>query len=69
MLVLNMIFFLLGIGTLEIKDISDDTAPIQGGKKIIIVCHKLKIEKNEKIIPEFIYYDQTKSKIYVLHKN
>merc|ERR1712012_1160495 len=49
------------IGTLEIKEISDDTAPIQGGKKIIIVCHKLKLKKNEKIIPEFCYLDETKN--------
>merc|ERR1712012_9784 len=49
------------IGSLEIKDISDNTAPMQGGKKIIIVCHKLKTEKNEKIIPEFCYLDQTKN--------
>jgi len=49
------------IGTLEIKEISDDTAPIQGGKKIIIVCHKLKLEKNEKIIPEFCYFDPTQN--------
>ena len=46
---------------MEIKEISDDTAPIQGGKKIIIVCHKLKLEKNEKIIPEFCYLDETKN--------
>jgi len=54
---------------LEIKEISDDTAPIQGGKKIIIVCHKLKLEKNEKIIPEFCYLDETKNIWFTLRSD
>ena len=50
----------LGIGTLKIKDISDNIALKHKGRKIIIVCQKLRLNKDEKIIPEFSYSDQGK---------
>ena len=47
-----------GIGTLEIKTISDKIALKQKGRKIIIVCEKLRLKRDEKIVPEFSYFDQ-----------
>merc|ERR1711963_1349639 len=46
------------IGTLVIKTISDNVALKHKGKKIIIVCEKLRLKRDEKIIPEFSYFDQ-----------
>ena len=54
-----------GIGTLVIKTISDNVALKHKGKKIIIVCEKLRLKRDEKIIPEFSYFDQGNSKSLV----
>ena len=47
---------------LEIRKISDNKAPMQGGKEIFILCHKLKTERNEKIIPQFSIFDENQGK-------
>ena len=54
----NVLF--LGLGTLQIKDISDNTALKHKGRKIVIVCQKLRLKKDERIIPVFSYFDQGK---------
>ena len=35
---------------------------MQGGKEIFILCHKLKTERNEKIIPQFWLIDENQGK-------